>query len=69
MTLLRHRGYHHTNRKTVQNCSTQEVCRFTHMFPRIGKMGSSQSLDSWLIVQNDIQQCGMEFYVLTTLDW
>jgi hypothetical protein len=30
-TLLRHRGYHHTNRKTVQNCSTQEVCRFIHM--------------------------------------
>jgi hypothetical protein len=37
--------------------------------PRIDKMGSSQSLDSWLIVQNDIQQCGVEFYFLTTLDW
>ena len=32
-------------------------------------MGSSQSLDSWLVVQNDIQQCGVEFYVLTTPDW
>jgi hypothetical protein len=30
-TLLRHRSYHHTNRKTVQNCSTQKVCRFIHM--------------------------------------
>jgi hypothetical protein len=29
--LLHHRGYHHTNRKTVQNCSAQEVCRFIHM--------------------------------------
>ena len=28
--LLRHRGYHHPNRKTVQNCSTREVCRFIH---------------------------------------
>jgi uncharacterized membrane protein YeaQ/YmgE (transglycosylase-associated protein family) len=24
---------------------------------------------SWLIVQNDIQQCGVEFYFRTTLDW
>ena len=32
-------------------------------------MRSSQSLDSWLVVQNDIQQCGVEFYFLTTLDW
>jgi uncharacterized protein YjbJ (UPF0337 family) len=35
---------------------------------RIRKMACSH-LDSWLVVQNDIQQCGVEFYVLTTLDW
>jgi hypothetical protein len=27
---------------------------------------SALSLDSWLVRQNDIQHCGVDFYVLTT---
>jgi len=37
--------------------------------PRIGKMGSSQSLDSRLVMQTDIQQCDVEVYFLIKLDW
>jgi hypothetical protein len=51
----------------VQNCSPQESLQIYPHIPRIGKMGSS--LDSWLVVQTGIQQCGVEFYFLITLDW
>ena len=51
----------------MQNCSTQEVCRFIHM----SRASAKWDLVKVLILGWSCRtiQCGVEFYVLTTPDW